>query len=214
MYKKLIIALVLIMMICSSVCVPVTASYLGSKPEWYDDEYHTINIWKNVRDNGASLKVYSLAQSGFTDFSDYIIAARDQWDMFSFSTGTGNSYNVAIIGGDYDYLSQINPSLPTDQPGYTTFGYLSQGTDTYSCTKNGVMFSISVNYMQTAFCYIYKRTINLTENTRCAMVHELGHAFGWRGHSNDADNVMHQYNYGIYTLTNSDKVHISQFYQN
>lgn len=43
-------------------------------------------------------------------------------------------------------------------------------------------------------------------------IHEMGHMFGWEGHSNNNSDIMYKETNGVVTLTSRDKNHIKQIY--
>ena len=53
------------------------------------------------------------------------------------------------------------------------------------------------------------RTENAYKNTA---IHEMGHLFGWNGHSSNSSDIMYGYATEITTLTTRDKTHLKQIY--
>ena len=47
---------------------------------------------------------------------------------------------------------------------------------------------------------------------KAAFTHELGHAFGWFGHSTQSGDLMYSDPVGVYTIQNRDKNHLLQVF--
>ncbi len=209
--KFLIISICVFFALCS--IVSASAAVLGDIYVWNDDYSYTINIWENARDNNASLSVYTLAESGFTTFENYKNNARNQWNMFDYTTGTSLSHNIAFIGGSYNYLKAINPSIPSNVSGWTSRYYTSTGTDRYRYMLNQYSYRpILVNYLEEVFCYVVDSFTGGPDFIRNAMVHEFGHGVGWVQHSASDYDVMYPNNSDVFNLTARDHDHLSQFY--
>jgi hypothetical protein len=135
--------------------------------------------------------------------------ARDQWASNYFPTTlTQQSLSsIHIIGGHDEQLRQLyedfrstnafQANLGANVDGYVTY----EGVDIVLCKQDNVKI------------YFPQRPWYISFNTshyRHAMMHELGHAFGWRNHSPQKTDVMYNQLKGPTTLTLRDVQHIYQ----
>ncbi len=124
---------------------------------------------------------------------------------------TETSFNYAlnyVYGGTRDQLLTIFPSLSTTTTGMTVNTYKNTITTiTYSGTYKYVRELVPGNKM----CVV-ERTGTTANQYKNTATHEMGHLFGWNGHSNFSTDIMYYYQGNIINLTERDKTHIKQIY--
>lgn len=59
---------------------------------------------------------------------------------------------------------------------------------------------------------IVKKSEHTANNYKTIAIHEMGHLFGWKGHSTNSSDVMYEAISSAITLTNRDKNHLKQIY--
>ncbi len=193
------------------------ATYLGTLSCWYADYKDKYGNIPSIFLKWEKSPTYSISKlnSAANDSTFPLMLessnAFNTWgsvlslDMqYSYSTP-----DISVFGGNLSELEQQGISLGDDVLGLTLMGSLvtQKGYYTYGNTqkelkiyggdvKIGVLYIPGTSYKQ------YTSTI----------IHEIGHAMGWYGHSSNSMDVMYPYNSEITALTSRDKNHLKQVY--
>lgn len=175
---------------------------------WYSDSYMVL-----YTRHGGSYYVYNYnsTDSTFTTrFTAAISTARSQWNaVLPFSISETSVYYAvnSIHGGTYQQLHSIYPDINASYSGYTKDpAYVYAGSVAYGDQTKNVYKASS----GTSSCVVANgATQNQYKNTA---LHEMGHLFGWRGHSSNSNDVMYVNRTSVTTLTSRDKRHIQQIY--
>lgn len=168
---------------------------IGTLSYWYSDS-SSIGYWTVPRKIYLS---YSESSAGTAAKN-----AATQWT----NPGVSSSFvtsgsNMTFACYPYSTCVQLEPSIPTSAAGYTTSYTSYVGDFEYGSTyKRGYEVS-------GAFCYLITDT---SANYVGDCAHELGHAFGWMGHSTSSSDIMYAYANSPTNLTTRDKNHLNQVY--
>ena len=173
-------------------------------------------------------KIYSsVLGGGFTEsnLDSYTQSARSKW----VSGGMPSDYvtniqgsTVKIYGGPRSYLEAINSkitvpidgNLPTALTAYTSFynegqwGYDPNGTGSWGY---GIQYIDGYRSFNNTIVVPYNSDVSSTINTMI-ITHELGHVFGWYGHSDRSGDMMQANVNGSLTLTSRDINHVKQIH--
>lgn len=158
--------------------------------------------------------------SGFTTSKlySYLTYAQDQWSIMEMtSTYTiFESADIKIFGGTPDEVKEFMPGF--DQTGVTDPNAL----------KLGKTLPENVPSYEGTFCHIptssYKECSTITKmniavvysphfndnNYKTVLTHELGHGFGWVGHSSVSNHIMQANPGSIMTINNNEAKHLRQ----
>ena len=146
-------------------------------------------------------------------FLDGIASARDQWNAVLPVGIKETSYNRAlnyIYGGTYAKLADIFPDLTPDLAGITTLSPNFSETE-YVEYIDGELMDVNTLSVPGKMCVVEKSNILKSGYINTAL-HEMGHLFGWDGHSPKSNQVMYRDRNYITELTPSDKNHLKQIY--
>lgn len=208
--KKKIISLVMALALCAGLAVPAFATTnLGTLSYWYSDS-EQIGRW-----NKSSIDIYTVKLNSYALFSFTIGMnhACNQWEDvtgMTLSKSSSSSFASAPIqyyGGTADELNATGEfTVPSTANGYTARYIKTEGTWTYGRTqKEGCLIDKALGFIVDK-----DHTADEYKNT---CTHELGHALGWFGHSNNNSDIMYAYGNSVTSLTTRDKNHISQVYR-
>lgn len=206
MIKKKAMSLVIVAILTISLIVPVFA-------------YSTINVWaSNLNyvsytpyDGSYYVYNYSTNSSFTTLFINAVYIAAARWQNVLPVNVVETSVNYAlnsVHGGTRSQLLSMYPDLTTGLTGLTyVFGSGSTSTVTYAGSNK----TVERLRLGSRMCVVEKpnRTQNGYTNTA---IHEMGHLFGWAGHSPYSTDIMYSYATEITSLTYRDRTHLSQIY--
>lgn len=175
---------------------------------WYSD----VNL-AYYNPNDGTYYVYELSSnSSFnSNYRAAVSHAAAQWNpVLPISVTQTSVYSAlnSIFGGTRSQLLDRFPSLPTNAtgitiakpaPGSTTVSYNGSLRYVYEIAGGGSVGIVEKN----------GRTATDYKNTA---THEMGHLFGWKGHSSGNADVMYATATRITTLTVRDKAHLKQIY--
>ena len=187
----------------------IPAFAVTSVSVWYSDE-------DNVRYNpyDGSYYIYNLSSSSSfsTSLQAAITRANSQWSSVLPISISETSFNYAInyiYGGTYSQLKDSFPDLKTSNTGLTyTYPQENDETIVYYNSSRKKVYPLKTGGKM---CVVEKngRTTAGYKNTA---IHEMGHLFGWKGHSSNSSDVMYSYATEITSLTTRDKTHLKQIY--
>lgn len=178
-----------------------------------------LTYWYNVEDDTIGYDpvryIYRYNYDGFTNDEslNYANYAKQQWydngnGPYSYLVSSINDASIKLYTGSYDTLVEYEPALYYKAASTHVIGVLD-GYHYYNGVKK-------YNYRITgSTIYIPKRTLKTDSYYKFTFTHELGHAFGWLGHSGTKSHVMYE-TYSVLsspvTLTSADKNHLFQNY--
>lgn len=212
------IFIVISMLLCTSLVPAHAHQDLGTLTEWYSYDntasshdhlmphFHEIARWSSAPYQRTILV------DGFnsTNFISHVNYARNAWRNAGISinsTTSSSLSNFEIYGGTFDELSPLEPMLKAHHDGYARYSNSTlQGWWTYNNQTKYQLRQIS-----TKIFLVWKGTMT-TNHYRFVALHEMGHGLGWRGHSNNNNDVMYHTNNSKTTLTVRDKNHLVQVY--
>lgn len=203
--KRLLVsfaALILVLGITISAAAAQSVSY------WYSD---ADNVRYNPYDGSYYIYNFSSNDEFTSYFRDGVSSARSQWDsILPISISETSIYYAlnSVYGGTTSQLQSSFPELSSALTGLTYA--IPNGEPTY-VTYGGNTKSVYKLQAGNRMCVVQRndRTAKGYKNTA---VHEMGHLWGWRGHSLNANDVMYATASEIVTLTSRDKNHLTQIY--
>ena len=170
--------------------------YMGELHTWENDENELIGRWSNNYGDAVTLSVYSEFCGNAQDatyalnkekFNNSVQHAKDTWaeelGINFVTTSNPVTANIAIYGGNRDRLLDKFPTLTTSEPGKTIkteipIGYYEMGQQT----------KILKRILHVEMALVSSGSQEEQKNTA---VHEMGHALGFNGHSEDTEHVMY-----------------------
>ena len=208
-------ALILALVVClSSFSFSVYAANLGTLNVWYSNS-NNIGEWQYVP---SKLYCVNLCQYDNSDIplDDCCVTATTQWNSaLSISlTPQSSEYGSSITAyagrvSDINQLGLWQYTEDTAPKGVSSSNETLVGTWLYAAngtSKNGY----KITFSRFAVYYKYGQSATVYKSVT---THELGHSLGWRGHSTNSNDVMYSYYSGTYTLTDRDRSHLRQVYQ-
>lgn len=208
--KKLICGL--LALVCLSFVSPlaIAAQANWGTVNWYSDDTK-VGIFYYAPTYRATLYSGTSFNSDFTILS----YARDGMSAWCKELGYSPKYDtekplVRVRGGtDRDFADQ-NIFLDPNIFGYTSSPIYTSDVNAYVYGKGSKR---SVGYQYEADVYIlYRHDDGTTRGYTNTVFHELGHAFGYRGHTDNSNKVMYSSANGVITLQDTDKLHLTQIY--
>lgn len=207
MIKGRLFSLAISILLIFSLTVPAFA--VSSISVWYSDKDYIA-----YTPYDGSYYVYNLSSSSdyTTNFQSAISRARTQWNSVLPISISETSFNYAlsyVYGGTRSQLLDVFPNLSTSNTGLTHHPF----KDGESATVNYNGSSKTVYTLQTGgkMCVVERsgRTANGYKKTA---IHEMGHLFGWMGHSSNSADIMYSSASEITSLTTRDKTQLKQIY--
>ena len=204
--KRRILSAVLFVFFALSLATPALATTTINF--WYSDK---TSVYYTPYDG--SYYIYNLStDSTFgTYFQAAVSHAATQWNAVLPFSVSETSFNYAlnyVYGGTRSQLLDAFPDLPTSVTGRTRTVPSGEST---TMTYMGSPRTVSALQAGSRMCVveISGRTANGYKNTA---THEMGHLFGWYGHSPLETDIMYDIATEITTLTSRDKTHLKQIY--
>ena len=213
--KKIVVSVILAAVLvigCVSVALAAnlgTLQYWGATYEGTVNEPDTTDSIGRCPATSLVVKTTKLSDDGAFQF---ILAVQDAVTQWKTALGKNITTSSSATYPDIDYfggtteelLTYTGISIPNGVAGRTIrVNYYVEGTWTYAgVSKTGY-------YQTLSYCFIRNGSTNDIYNTAA---HELGHALGWMGHTENRNDVMHYQSDDATTLSNLDKNHLKQVY--
>lgn len=124
--------------------------------------------------------------------------------IYDVQPSTSSTY--VMYYGSYSQLKAIFPGLNEGNTGYASASFLRDGVANYQGTTKNVNRHVSGS------ACVVKKSGQSSAQYRKTALHESGHLLGWTGHSSNSSDVMYGYSSSITTLTQRDKTHLTQIY--
>ena len=207
MMKKRLISVVVGVLLFFLLAIPAFA--VTSVSVWYSNED---NVGYNPYDGSYYIYNLSSSSSFSTNFQAAVTRANSQWSSVLPISISETSFNYAInyiYGGTYNQLKSSFPALKQSNTGLTVvYRKTEDKTIVYYNSSSKKVYPIQAGGKM---CVVEKngRTADGYKNTA---IHEMGHLFGWWGHSSNSSDVMYSYATEIISLTTRDKTHLKQIY--
>ena len=199
--------IILALVLCLILAIPsvVYAYYIINGNCWYSNT-DEIGRWTST----PTISSIKLNTNSSFYFEDGYSRARSQWGNAGIATtdnGTSTSSNIVCYGGTSNQIySSTGYQTPSNITGITHI--IATLTNT-RLEYGGLTYKIyNISHSDVYILDIGNNT-NQTKNT---LIHEVGHALGWIGHSTLSSDVLYEYNTEIITLTTRDKNHLVQMY--
>ena len=161
-----------------------------------------------------SYKNLGQTSSTNTTIQDYLYDAVVDWrtgvgiSLTANSSNTSSSNAFVLYAGSLDELQNYTLEVDANTPGYTDFG--SNYTLVDRMTIDGIERSIAEF---TGTVRVFVSTDESQSKWRRLVNHEIGHAFGYVGHSANSGDLMNaSVNSSVNTPQTNDIAHLSQFY--
>ncbi len=184
---------------------------LGTLDHWH--AYHGGNVFSEIARWQLAPKTYSETLSGFSSitFISHVNTARNAWRNAGISidsVASESNSNFRIYGGNISDLRDIESGLPSSFDGWTKWSHsIFEGVWAYNNTNKYGQIQLSIEIFI---------PYDSNENSQFydkVLTHEFGHGLGWRGHSNNDDDLMYHSTYSnTNSLTTRDKEHLVQVY--
>lgn len=221
MKQKLLRAISLVATLALCVSAASFAGRLYVLNKWYASE-------NTMYRQAAYPTIYnSVIGGGFLDaeFNSMVTVARNTWSrgvngvggMPSASTTSASNANIKVYGGPYDNMFSIDNNIRTDYLGYTNrlsvtnegqWGYKASATSPNDWS--GMVYKDGYKTYNTRIVIVHRSTSTFFKEG--VVAHELGHAFGWVGHSSMSSDLMQPNGIGRPAITQRDLDHVKQVY--
>lgn len=161
-----------------------------------------------------SFYVYNLSSnSSFgSSFRTAINNAVTQWNKalpISVSETSVNYALSSIYGGSLNQLLPYFPDLTSNAAGITYAGVVESSVIevTYNNTDKEVYKLYAAGEMA-----VVEETGTTATEYKNTTLHEMGHLWGWKGHSSNSSDIMYEERTNGTTLSTRDKRHLKQIY--
>ena len=178
--------------------------YVGTVSEWNSDST-TVAYWnQNVVFN------HRILGTTENDMSGAFSSALNQWDsalpITLSTTDQQTQATIVCYSGTVDAITdtfEAENRMPNN-PSVAGMTIASSTTEAFISFQNEIKY---LKRMTFAYLYVYDRTAVIS-----IMIHEMGHALGYQGHSTNSFHIMREEESNIVTLSDSEKNHLSQAY--
>lgn len=156
-----------------------------------------------------TLQAYKLNSNGSFGFREAMENARIQWQNainVPINSVTSSSAMIKYWGGTAEELRAFG--LTEVNSSYAGLTWLNGVDDSEDWIYANTTIAGLIHTEITGYIIDQGSSANYVN----VFAHELGHALGWHGHSNQTTDVMHSSSSSPTTLTNRDILHISQAY--
>ena len=203
---NLFLSLILSFSFCISLSSTVYAYETITCYYWFSDSL-IVSKWLST----PTISYNKLNSNNNFPFEVSYVYAKNKWSnegISSTSAGTSRTSNIPCYGGTRSQiLAGVGLSIAAGETGATF------GSSTLYKYINYSGYTKYLHYQSSA-----SQTVCIVDNNRTeaqykkTFCHELGHAFGWKGHSAYSTDVMYAYESSVTTLTYRDIYHLTQVY--
>jgi predicted Zn-dependent protease len=206
MAKKRLLSIVLSLFFMFSFVT--TAFAAASVSVWYSDKDY---VSYTPYDGSYYIYILSSNSSFSTSFRNAVSRANAQWNAVLPIGVSETSFNYAlnyVYGGTRNQLIDSFPDLSSSNSGLT---YPYRTGESVTVQYNG---SSKTVYTLQAGCKMCVVEISgrTDDGYKKTAIHEMGHLFGWNGHSSNSSDIMYGSASEITSLTTRDKTHLKQIY--
>lgn len=196
--KMLLCALIIgILCISTAVAFPTLNIWLSDKEEVYYTAY----------DGTYYLTCFSSDSTFTSQFRSAVSTARSQWNAvlpIGISEASSNAALNFIYGGTRGQLLNLFPALPTTVGGQT---YVLPDDDSLTFVQYGkILKQVYTIYPgNSRYCLVQRSDVsaNMLKNVS---IYEMGHLFGWQGHSLNENDIMYKEASEKTTLGSGEKI--------
>lgn len=208
MKKKRLLSIVLSLFFMFSFVTPAFAA--SSVSVWYSDKDYV-----SYTPYDGSYYVYNLSSSSSfsTSFRSAVSRASAQWNAVLPISVSETSFNYAlnyVYGGTRSKLIEYFPDLSSSSSGLT-YPYKNENIKPVTVKYNGSSKKVYTLLAGCKMCVVEVSGRTAAGYKKTA-IHEMGHLFGWNGHSSKSTDIMYGYSSEITSLTARDKAHLKQIY--
>lgn len=175
---------------------------------WYSDKS---SVGYTPYDGSYYIYNYSDNETFKSYFQTAVDRACSQWNNVLPIGVSETSFNYAVsyvYGGTYDQLVDIFPDLSSTNTGLT---YPERSGDSVKIKYDGSNKTVYILEAASKMCVV-QRSGRTLDGYKKTAIHEMGHLFGWLGHSSSSSDVMYASASEVTTLTTRDKRHLKQIY--
>lgn len=189
--------------------VVVTNAYALDKLVYWSS--NTTYVGYTPKSIGGSYYTTCYSDSFTTNFNSACSNAREEWSRVLPLSINSTSYNYAtnyISGGTYTQLKKYFPDLKDTNSGLTEGRNYLASNVILPDGKTGSVWKYSAG----GRCCIVEYSGATISNYKKTALHEMGHLFGWEGHSSSSRDVMYSGSSSVTSLTLRDANHLRQIY--
>lgn len=193
-------------LLCIILVMSMTVSVFADLLLWHSDS-NSVGTWADTQIKYAHKKLNN--NSNFYFYASGLYAIGQWEDALNISIENVISMsdaNIRVFGGTLDELTALG--FYCDKPDVLGF------VDRYKSTLISIEIldgrKVALNKFEDAVFVVIDK--GLMSNYNYVTTHELGHALGWLGHSEEKKDVMYAVRNSIATLTTRDKEHLLQVY--
>ena len=152
-----------------------------------------------------------------TNIDAYVQHAVDQWTSYGMPIDkvSFTSANIVVQAGKYSVLKPLTQAaIKPGTAGYTDRENGGNGYFEKNWTYNSqIKYGYTSNFSRILVLFDTSNGTQLYSNEtiyKNVILHEVGHALGWQGHSANTTDIMHAQSKSVYTLTSRDANHVRQ----
>ena len=156
-----------------------------------------------------------------TDFNNYVNHGISEWNRAGLRTinSSKSMATVKLYAGSEEALKLIgwdirsNPNAPIPRGVYVPELLEEQAVKYYYPNAGTAIPVYNYKHIKGLILVSNQSLFRRADKYRAIITHELGHAYGWRGHSTNSNDVMYPSNSYNYILTSRKIRHLIQNYK-